>query len=365
MIMNPINTSDSYVHELFNVPLSCISSPVSSDNPCGDDLSNSDLFFEIEQARSFDDPSIPAGVWSHELKKADWNHVIGLTTTTLTNTSKDLRLAIWLFEAATHVHGFAALAPCFRILRELCDTFWNQMYPVIDDNDIEQRINLFLWIDNKLSVELRLLPITRMDETGIVYSQNDYDLAKRYETVKTSKNEKKVESDTISIQNFNAAVLSTSDKFYESLLHDIITSSEELNAFIASLQKFCGNDTPGFEKTSRFLENITIIIKNILDTRGRFETVENSPVTAGTDDAGNEYENQENNFSGRERAYTLLAEAADYLMYTDPHSPVPYLIHKAIKWGEMNTAELYSELFVAHDGKLDIFELLGIERNKK
>lgn len=48
-------------------------------------------------------------------------------------------------------------------------------------------------------------------------------------------------------------------------------------------------------------------------------------------------------------------------MRDDPHSPVPYLILKGIEWGNLNTAELYQELFVQYQGQLNIFEILGLE----
>jgi len=38
----------------------------------------------------------------------------------------------------------------------------------------------------------------------------------------------------------------------------------------------------------------------------------------------------------REQAYRILGEVADYLERTEPHSPTPYLIRRAISWGEMN-----------------------------
>ena len=63
----------------------------------------------------------------------------------------------------------------------------------------------------------------------------------------------------------------------------------------------------------------------------------------------------------REQAYQYLSAAADYLSKEDSHSPVPYLIFKAIDWGRLNTTELYQELFVRHGGSLNIFDLVGLE----
>jgi type VI secretion system protein ImpA len=57
----------------------------------------------------------------------------------------------------------------------------------------------------------------------------------------------------------------------------------------------------------------------------------------------------------------MLRSAAEFLVQDDPHSPVPYLVFKAIDWGRLDTAELYRELFVENRGNLNIFDLLGVE----
>lgn len=60
-------------------------------------------------------------------------------------------------------------------------------------------------------------------------------------------------------------------------------------------------------------------------------------------------------------AYARLAEVADYLMQQEPHSPVPYLIRRAIDWGGLNTGELHQEIFLKQNGQLNIYEMLGLQ----
>lgn len=49
-------------------------------------------------------------------------------------------------------------------------------------------------------------------------------------------------------------------------------------------------------------------------------------------------------FSSREQAYASLSAIADYLMRTEPHSPAPWLVKRAVSWGGMTLAELLDEL---------------------
>ena len=63
----------------------------------------------------------------------------------------------------------------------------------------------------------------------------------------------------------------------------------------------------------------------------------------------------------REDAYARLAELSEYLMRLEPHSPGPYLLRRAVQWGQLDTAQLYHEIFIRSNGMLSIFELLGVE----
>ena len=45
----------------------------------------------------------------------------------------------------------------------------------------------------------------------------------------------------------------------------------------------------------------------------------------------------------RDEAYRLLAIAAEYLLRTEPHSPTPYLVQRAVSWGNMPLSELLVE----------------------
>ena len=45
----------------------------------------------------------------------------------------------------------------------------------------------------------------------------------------------------------------------------------------------------------------------------------------------------------REQAYQMLADIAKYLESIEPHSPTPYLLKKAITWGNMPLSSLLQE----------------------
>ncbi|HTF62458.1 MAG TPA: hypothetical protein VK638_07060, partial [Edaphobacter sp.] len=63
----------------------------------------------------------------------------------------------------------------------------------------------------------------------------------------------------------------------------------------------------------------------------------------------------------RTDAYRLLEEIAAFLHQNDPHSPTPYLIWRAVAWGNMHFGELLPEL-VRDQGELsDLVRLLRLD----
>ena len=62
----------------------------------------------------------------------------------------------------------------------------------------------------------------------------------------------------------------------------------------------------------------------------------------------------------RAEAYRRLAEAAAYLLRTEPHSPTPYLVKRAVAWGGMTLTELLQEFVHNPNDLRAIYTLLGI-----
>ena len=59
----------------------------------------------------------------------------------------------------------------------------------------------------------------------------------------------------------------------------------------------------------------------------------------------------------RTDAYRRLSEAADYLLRTEPHSPTPYLVKRAVEWGNMSLPELLQQI-VRNEGELSEIDRL-------
>jgi type VI secretion system protein VasJ len=65
--------------------------------------------------------------------------------------------------------------------------------------------------------------------------------------------------------------------------------------------------------------------------------------------------------TNRKVAFERLKEVADFLRRTEPHSPVSYLVNRAVKWGDMPLETVLSELVKNKDVRLQILETLGLK----
>lgn len=343
---------------------------IQKDTPSGENLKHHSIYKSIKDARSADDPTLPMGQWEHDLKAADWEEVTRLAVDALTNKSKDLQIAIWLLEAQINMWGFAAIGPCVHFIQLLCEQYWSTMHPEIDDGDIEYRTNLILWLNEKLQPTIKQLPITAI-RNDIAYSWATWEMATQHEQL-SAEVRKQMQEDLLNPQTIVSAIIATPVEFYKDVFVDLKLALVAVEKFSLSLDDLCGQYAPSVSAISTLVEDIYEALYSHVKHRGIDTVEEDEEEMAEMNAQGNYEESQSANVNAgrgpirnRTDAYARLAEAAEYLSHDDPHSPVPYLVQKAIEWGQMNTAELYQELFIQYQGQLNIFEVMGLELDPK
>lgn len=360
--------AQEYFQHHLGASLEELNAPIAATQPSGESLRADGVYTAIREARRADDPSLPLGQWTYELKRADWDKASELVVEALCRQTKDLQLAAWLLEAQIHLHGFEGLVAGVVLLQQLCERYWQDLYPQADQGDWEHRLNIIRWASDKMLPPLRLVPISAngREQGGVTWA--DWEQARRNEqwrSMKGGKGDQAMEG--ISMQTFMAALATTPSEQHQALcatLEDALSGIAELDQ---TLDRLCGDEAPSLHTLTDLLEAIQAMLRGELHKRGLTPRIE-SP--AAQEDAGMDCVPEAANDAAaarsyaptdRARAYAQLAEAADYLMRLEPHSPTPYLVRRAIEWGNLNTAELYQELFIHHQGQISIFDLLGVQ----
>jgi type VI secretion system protein ImpA len=217
--------------------------PISPESPAGRDLRYEPLFNQILEARRADD-RLGVGAWEKEegRKVAEWDRVADLTLGALKDSSKDLRLACFLTEAAIHLDGFPGMRDCLRLIKELLYRFWDSgLFPSVEEGDLDYRASSLTWLNDRMPDVMHLVPITAREGKEENYSFARYLQARRIGTEDSAQRASPELRETITglrqqgwitMDAFDAAVKATRRKSFES----VYTPFDEAHEYFKALE---------------------------------------------------------------------------------------------------------------------------------
>ena len=322
--------------------------PIRADQPCGDDLTFAPELDAINLARKFDDPSLDQGEWVTDLKEADWDFVAKRCAAILEQKSKDLRLAVWLAEAAAKQYGMRGLAESFRVLAGLINQFWDQgLYPESDGDDHDQRIGNLSWILARTPPLLRAMPVT--DGNGSKWSTIDFETARKNPNGPGPK-----------LADLESARANNSARFRSSFASDAQDCLDALLAFEQAADARLGKDSPGFASARDAVHNMISLMpvaQAAPEPVGAVEVpgdgvVAQTPVVVSGPPAA---------ITTRSGAIAQLRAVAEFFRRTEPHSPVSYFAEKAAEAGEQDLHTWLKSVIKDQTSLAHIEELLGVK----
>jgi type VI secretion system protein ImpA len=332
--------------------------PIPGDEPAGSAVPLP-LREELDVARKnidpadFDanDPGRPT-----EAKRAEWGRIIELTQETLVSSSKDLMMVARLTEALTKTQGFAGLRDGFSLFRRLFDECWDRVRPVIEEpDDLEARAAALNWLDDsergaRFPLTVRQVPLI----TGAKgrYSWMDWNLSR------TGKG-------GITVEDFEQAIASSTRESCQLAFDDIEETIEVLQGLFETLNEKMGNVAPGLTMVRQAIFECRTLAKQILDRKGPVEQAGGEDAESSQGEAGgngsDEGPSVGRSINSRAQVYRRLAEAADVLQQLEPHSPIPYLIRRAVALGDLPFPELIKALIPNQEVRYDLSRNLGIQ----
>lgn len=354
--------------------------PITGENPAGpnlrEDFSPDSIYHAVRDARAAareaerrvvyeDEEDVP------EASPADWRPILELAPKAIAEQSKDLELTALLIEALVREHGYAGLRDGFRLARELIEQFWDNLYPLPDEEDgVITRVGPLTGLNGEEGEGLLIAPISRVPVTEGT-SHGPFTLSAYRQALEldaTQDPDKRARRlalpGTVTKQMFDIAVRETSAEFFRNLLADISECSEEFKKLCEVLEEKCGKDESGYplappssairNALGECLEDMQAVTRHVLGGDGEEgEGSEMVPVGAQGAVSGQ--------VQNREEAFNALLRAADFFKRTEPHSPVAYALEQAVRWGRMPLPELLSELIADETAREQLFKLVGIK----
>jgi type VI secretion system ImpA family protein len=179
------------------------------------------------------------------------------------------------------------------------------------------------------------------------------------------------EAKAVTLAKFQQGALMTPAHHLQAILagaRRLYLASEEVDAL---LDLKLGREAPGLAPIKNLAGSVVGLLANVLEQRG---AATNAADLKESKDKPKENPEEVrvpsaalgfSRIGNRTQAYQVLAEAADFLVRTEPHSPVPYLVRRAISWGEMSLETLMTDLIRNTNDLAEISRLLSFGETPK
>ncbi|KXO14341.1 Uncharacterized protein ImpA [Moritella sp. JT01] len=302
-------------------------------------------------------------------------------------TSKDIELAGWMLAAQIVIDPeLNGLREASQWLQALVEGHWDEVHPVLPDNKIKSESDKLKEI-NAFKVKGFVQLVGESEDSSLVYSPflmlpliGDLNYS-RYLS-----EERKGGLPELRQQYQNVAMGERAK--VTSLMQNLVLIRDAINAVEAHVVSVCQQyllPQPGFKFVVGLITNVLKAMeyvsglksKNTLVTKAERqpETNESSHVDGGEknmqvkEDSVNHHASlgglPDNNQSfNRDDAFHQLRTLAEFFRKVEPHSPVSYLLEKAIRWGYLSLPELMSELLLNQEDTIkQVFHLSALDEN--
>jgi type VI secretion system protein ImpA len=333
-----------------------LTAPVAGANPAGSPLPFG-VKDQLDQMRKEIDPaSYDANdpLRPTEFRKADWSGISKLAQKTLIETSKDLQVGARLVEALTKTQGFQGLGDGFELLEALIDKAWDRLMPVVDDpSDLDIRAAPFEWLDDPdrgARFPSTVGAVTLLDAIKDVPEMGFLDW-KQSQTTQGGSSGK-----------FDQLLAAANAETVVNRRELAARARETITRVEAKLAEKLKDLAPSMIHLRGALDGILGLLDQIISRK--------SPAAAAPSDGASSGQatgqgTAQGGAASRDQAYQMMSRAADILASIEPHSPVPYLVRRAVEMGRLPFPEMILAI-VREQSVIDgMFRELGIPKKEQ
>ena len=361
-----------------NIDIDSLLAPIEESSPTGndvrDDFSPTSLYQTIKMERNSARAAERHAVHADEAFEAisHWNRITEIAPTILSTQSKDLEIACWFAEAMVRCHGFSGLRDAFKLMHGLIEQYWDNLHPMPDEYGMETRVSCVAGLNGEGSEGVLIAPIRRVD---ITQGSNPFGLW-QYRQALDTKNikdedarDRKIESLGFSLSDIEKAVEESSEVYYINLHDDLNEAIDYYTKIGAKLDELCDiDDTPPTRTIVEVLKENLGAVMHLAQHKLPSAEAPADEEEVADDETENEapqgsathVKKVKGPIENREDAFKQLLEIATYFRKYEPHSPISYILQKAVKWGNMPLNELIAELIPDSSSRERYSELTGV-----
>jgi type VI secretion system protein ImpA len=171
--------------------------------------------------------------------------------------------------------------------------------------------------------------------------------------------------DGSSAADIEKAIQATPREQCQAVFDDITESWQDLDALAKELSGKMGPIAPAFTKLREALGDCRTLAQQILQKKGPDLSQaapgegDGEPGGTGPAEGGGSFLGRQ--MTSRAQVYQQLNQAATVLQQLEPHSPIPYLIKRAVELGALSFPELMKQLIRDADVLTAMNRELGIK----
>lgn len=320
-----------------------ISQELSTGSDLREDLSVSSIYFQIKDART------QARNLERKIQQGEenldpmscWKKVNELALKILLDESKDLEVVAWFIEAEVRMKGVDGLLFGFQLMFKLIENCWESLFPREDDSEIDSRLAAFaglngIDVDGTLIQPILSISITRAPAIPM------------WEYIAKSTPPEKI----------NQAVLDSGSDFYQNLIEKTEQAIKSYSGLVRMIDEKCQDRAPPTSQIlntlNKFKEQLHFLINDSPFNLTPEKVIEISK------DAEPSHSKQTQILLSRQEALNTLMQIAEFFKQNEPHSPIPYLLDRAVRWGALSFPELLEEMVVDQAARKAVGDLSGI-----
>jgi len=351
-------------------------SPISDTQPTGADArvepEITQKYYSLKDARTSARAAERSNIFDNNTSEIpEWSTILNQAPQVICEQTKDLEICCWYTEALVRKDGFVGLKLGFELIRGLIEEFWEELYPMPDEDGLETRVAPLTGLNGSGSEGVLISPIRNVkltnSNTHESYSLWQYQQALDMQKIHDdNERQNRISSAGFSLTDIQQSVASTDNDFFIDTVDDINACIEDYKAISNLLDDHCGLDiSPPSRNIINVLEECIAAIKHL--AADIFEQTElNNSESDLTNDENDEKNVKQTNgcINSREEAFSQLLKIADFFKRTEPHSPLSATLQRAVEWGNMPIERLIQQLIPDNSSREHFSELTGVKNEE-
>ena len=315
--------------------------------PEGTNLRLTPIFDELKELRREDDHNVSYGIWTYELKVANWDRLEQKTYELLSTKTKDLEILLWHIECLLHRYKILGFVDSINLLYQFMGAFGDVFFPV----DPEHRGALLEAFDRRLVEHILQFNLCGHPDYNVTLLQWRNAQHMHHLLTRNAGLEEQL------LQEYGMDLETVRNRFGLSTEKFVITARESFSAAQQTLKNFialCDEKMPeaevGFSETLKTLKDVEYVLEKEMHYYKPPEVV--MEKLEEEDFAPNEKSHSESEpvqssgmpIKNREDVYTALQELSHFLEKTEPHSPVPAILDMLVRWKDLPLQDIISQI---------------------